>query len=244
MEQKEQPMRIFAITGTDSGLGKLIAEELEKINNFRADKISVVKIGTEFPLNTSAGVDDAVSKIRGRVSAVDCLINCAGTSYMNFVEKIPEADWDNVMDSNAKSIFMMVKAMINAQLFTSPGTILNIVSTASHYPMTHSLAYNASKGAAHIMTLQMARELKKTHNLTVFGVSPNKMHSTRVTEYVDNRVLELRGWTAEQAEAYQAAALPAGEQTDPQRVAEFIAFLLSKRERHKFLNGCVIPYGA
>ena len=239
----EPSMRTFAITGTDSGLGKLIVEALEEIYPNRTYKLNIIKIGTEFPLNTSKGVDDAISKIRGRSSIVDCLINCAGTTYMNFIEQIPEDMWDAVMDSNAKSIFMMTKGMINAKLFASPATILNIVSTASHYPMTHSLAYNASKGAAHIMTLQMARELKKTHNLTVFGVSPNKMHSTRVTEYVDARVLELRGWTSEQANAYQAAAIPSGEQTDPKQVAEFIAFLLSKRERHKYLAGCVIPYG-
>lgn len=244
MTDKEKPMKTFVITGTDSGLGKLIAEELEWRTELSPEKVSVIRIGTEFPLNTSKGVDDAISKIKGNAFVVDCLINCAGTSYMNFIEQIPEEAWDNVMDSNAKSIFMMTKAMINSNLFDSPGTILNIVSTASHYPMTHSLAYNASKGAAHIMTLQMARELKKTNNLTVFGISPNKMHSTKVTEYVDARVLELRGWTAEQADAYQAAALASGEQTDPARVAELIAFILCKRERHKFLNGCVIPYGA
>jgi NAD(P)-dependent dehydrogenase (short-subunit alcohol dehydrogenase family) len=110
--------------------------------------------------------------------------------------------------------------------------------------MTHSSAYNASKGAAHILTLQMARELKKRHNITVFGVSPNKMHSTQMTNYINNRVCELRGWTPEQAAEYQKASLPAGEETDPVACAEFIAFLLSTTHRHKYLNGCIIPYGA
>ena len=45
-------------------------------------------------------------------------------------------------------------------------------------PMTCSLAYNASKGAAHIMTLQLARELTKKHGITVFGIAPNKLKGT------------------------------------------------------------------
>lgn len=234
-------IKTIVITGTDSGLGKLICKQLKSKN---WGNIKVIKIGTDYSLDKETGAKAAIDYVKRKSLLVDCLINCAGTTFMDFIENIQDDSWDRVMNSNAKSIFLMVKEMINAKLFKSPATILNIVSTASHYPMTHSLVYNASKGAAHIMTLQMARELKKTHNLTVFGVSPNKMHSTLVTEYVDNRVLELRGWTKEQAESYQAAAIPSGVQTDPNMVAEFIAFLLSKRERHEYLAGCVIPYGA
>jgi hypothetical protein len=53
----------------------------------------------------------------------------------------------------------------------------------------------------------------------------------------------LRGWTKEQARAYQLSALPAGEETDPAVLAEFIAFLLSTKARHKYLAGVDIPYG-
>jgi hypothetical protein len=34
-----------------------------------------------------------------------------------------------------------------------------------------------------------------------------------------------------------------GEETDPAKLAEFIAFLLSSKERHKYLGGCILPYG-
>ena len=148
------------------------------------------------------------------------------------------------MNTNARSIFLLSQKLILEGVFKKPATIVNIVSNASHTPMTNSAAYNASKGAAHILTLQMARELRKTHGITVFGISPNKMHSTGMTSYIDERVCELRGWTKEQARSYQLASLPAGEETDPDTVAEFISFLLSKRERHMYLNGCIIPYGA
>ncbi|MCI0552902.1 MAG: SDR family NAD(P)-dependent oxidoreductase, partial [Anaerolineae bacterium] len=149
-------------------------------------------------------------------------------------------EWDAVLDTNARSIFLVTKHLHH---YMRGGTILNIISNASHMPMTGSLAYNASKGAAAIMTKQLARELKKTHDITVFGISPNKLAGTDMSEYIDERVLKMRGWTEEQAKKYQLDALPAGEETDPLVLADFVAFLLSQKDRHKYLAGCIIPYG-
>lgn len=174
---------------------------------------------------------------------VEVLINCAGVNKTNWLEDVTEAEWDDVMDTNAKGIFKMSQWCLPA-LIKNKGTIVNIVSNAAHIPMTCSAAYNASKGAAHILTLQLARELTKKHGITVFGVAPNKMTGTGMSRDIERQVVEQRGWTAEQAKAYQLAALLPGEETPPRAVAEFIAFLLSERYRHKYLSGCVIPYGA
>jgi hypothetical protein len=57
-------------------------------------------------------------------------------------------------------------------------------------------------------------------------------------------VVETRGWTYEQARKYQLGSLLTGEETPPAAVADFIAFLLSSKGRHKYLTGCDIPYGA
>jgi len=159
------------------------------------------------------------------------------------LEDLEPGDWNAMMDSNARSIFYTSKAFL-PQLIRTKGTILNIVSNASHLPMTGSLAYNASKGAAHIMTLQLARELTKKYGITVFGISPNKLAGTGMSVDIEQQVQETRGWTAEEAKTYQLNSLVTGEETNPNTLAEFIAFLLSMKERHKFLSGCVIPYGA
>jgi len=141
----------------------------------------------------------------------------------------------------AKGIFKMSQWALSS-LGKTKGTIVNIVSNASHMPMRCSAAYNASKGAAHILTLQLARELSP--DVTVFGISPNKLAGTGMSRDIERQVCEQRGWTPEQAAKYQLAALLPGVETPPERVAEFIAFLLSDRERHRYLAGCVIPYGA
>ena len=174
---------------------------------------------------------------------IDVLINNAGVNITGWLEDFTPEQWDEVMGVNAKGIYMMSRACLPA-LKRSKGTILNIVSNASHVAMTTSLCYNASKGAAHIMTLQLARELTKRHGITVFGISPNKMAQTEMSKDIENQVVKHRGWTREYAEQYQRQALLTGEETTPESVAGLVAYLLGSKERHKFLSGCVIPYGA
>ncbi len=223
-------MSTIMVTGGGAGLGKAIASALQR------DGHDVIIY------DRKRGQD--VCKPSGSPPAkLDVLVHCAGVNITGWLEKFSEEDWDQVMDVNAKGIFKMTQWAL-PELIKTRGTVLNIVSNASHMPMTTSLAYNASKGAAHIMTLQLARELTKKHGITVFGISPNKLKGTEMSKDIEDQVVQHRGWTKEYAEQYQINALLAGEETDPAQLAEFIAFLLNNKPRHKFLTGCVLPYGA
>lgn len=173
---------------------------------------------------------------------VDVLINCAGVNKINWLENVTEDDWDRVMDVNVKGIFKMTQAFL-PRLIENKGTVVNIVSNAAHMPMRCSAAYNASKGAALILTKQLARELT-SKGVTVFSVSPNKLAGTEMSDSIDQQVVATRGWSLEEAQRYQLAGLLTGEETPPEAVAEFIAFLLQDKEHHKYLSGCDLPYGA
>jgi NAD(P)-dependent dehydrogenase (short-subunit alcohol dehydrogenase family) len=227
------------ITGGASGLGLAIAQELAKIG----------PIYQIFPYDISVSPEFDVLRPRDSIlrqiippKGLDVLINCAGVNEINWLPDVPEAQWDLVMGVNAKGIFKMTQACL-PHLLKSQGTVLNIVSNAAQMPMRCSLAYNASKGAALIMTKQLARELTP-QGITVFSVSPNKLAGTGMSNSIDQQVMATRGWSLEKTQEYQRAGLLTGEETPVQRVAEFIAFLLATKERHKFLSGCDIPYGA
>lgn len=220
-------MSAILITGSASGLGLALYSAL-------------------LPDHTVIPYDNMYNVLEPYVEDInhlDVLINCAGVNKIDWLENFTEEDWDKVMDTNAKGIFMMIKACLPL-LIKSKGTIVNIVSNASHMPMRCSLAYNASKGAAHIMTQQLARELTPKHGITVFGVSPNKMSGTKMSAYIDEAVQTVRGMTAEEAQQYQKQSLLVGEETPPRAVAEFITYLLSTKNNHKYLSGCVLQYGA
>jgi len=221
------------VTGAASGLGAAIVAELRH----------EMQPGAVLNFDHSQGHDvrDPARTFGACPPSLDVLVNCAGINKTNWLADVADADWDEVMDVNAKGIFKMSQWALSS-LRKTKGTIVNIVSNASHMPMRCSAAYNASKGAAHILTLQLARELSP--DVTVFGISPNKLAGTGMRRDIERQVCEQRGWTPEQAAKYQLAALLPGVETPPERVAEFIAFLLSDRERHRYLAGCVIPYGA
>lgn len=250
-------------TGDRRGLGHRIATALRKHTTARVcgftlqPKVNSVQVGCEdYPeyqvdITDFTSVENGLAKLHYQLEThgdpsdplrVDAIINCAGVNKIAMLEDFSIQDWDLVMNTNARGIFYMAKVFLE-DLKITQGTICNIVSNASHMPMTSSLAYNASKGAAHIMTLQMARELTKRHGITVFGISPNKLAGTGMSEDIEKRVCETRGWTPEKAKEYQLASLLAGE-TDPNELACFVAYLFSSREAHKYLTGCVIPYGA
>ena len=224
-------MSNILITGTGKGLGKAMKEELEKQGHSIID------------YNLEDGNDVRTTKDLIMWENIDVLINNAGVNLIDWLENFEEDMWDKVMDTNAKGIYMMTKACLPS-LIRRKGTILNIVSNAAHMPMTCSLAYNASKGAAHIMTLQLARELTKKHGITVFGIAPNKLKGTGMSDAIDDQVVKTRGWTKEYAQQYQLNGVLTGEETPPQRLAEFVAFLLQSKEHHKYLTGCILPYGA
>jgi NAD(P)-dependent dehydrogenase (short-subunit alcohol dehydrogenase family) len=226
-------MRTIIITGGSGGLGAAITSHLSDD--------TVINWSHETKVNVSDRSSVLAATQNLLYQRIDILINCAGINRLNYLPLVTEREFDAVMGANAKAIFLTSQALADR---LRGGTILNIVSNAAHLPMTASLAYNASKAAAWMMTRQLARELGKTHKITVFSISPNKLAGTRMSQEIDKRVCELRNWTPEQAQKYQLAALPAEEETDVDTLAEFIAFLLSSKQRHKYLQGCDIAYGA
>jgi len=222
-------MAKILVTGSSNGLGKAIVDAL------RACDHEVIEYDID------RGLDVLDPHLDG-IESIDVLINNAGVNGIDMLENLQEELWDRVLNTNAKGIFKMSQACL-PMLIKSKGTIVNIVSNAAHMPMTSSLAYNASKGAALIMTKQMARELTKRFGITVFSISPNKLKGTNMSSAIDAEVVRTRGWTLEEAQKYQLAGLLAGEETDPVVLADFVAYLLQNKRNHKYLTGCDLQYG-
>lgn len=246
--------RATVITGGSSGLGLEIIKagigltepERRQWYNFSRSYSDEVPEG----VNNCVGdvtnyqdIDDLADRIYDDGCIVDQVINNAAINHLSHFEELNESLFDIVMATNVRSYLQVTKAFLS-DLKQTQGVVCNIISNASHVPMTHSFAYNASKGAAHIATLQMARELTREYGITVFGVSPAKLHGTEMSQHIDAQVQWLRGWTQDEAEAYQHDALLRREEIPPHVVAEFIVWLLEQPERTRWLTGCVLPYGA
>lgn len=228
--------RVAIVTGASSGLGLEIAHAL------KGHDYTVLNWSLETGVDVSQehAVRSEAKAALARYHQIDVVVNCAGINHIEWIAQTDVLDWQRVMDCNCKSIFLMAK---HCAPLMKRGTFCNIISNASHVPMTASIAYNASKGAAAIMTRQMARELWAERGHTVFGISPNKLAGTEMSKRTEEKVPLVRGWTPEEAAARQKQALLIGEETSPETLAEFVGFLLSTKERHRYLAGCILEYG-
>jgi NAD(P)-dependent dehydrogenase (short-subunit alcohol dehydrogenase family) len=90
---------------------------------------------------------------------VDILVNCAGVNSATPFEKIDEADWQRVIDTNLKATFEACQIFAPQMASQKDGgSILNIGSVTSHLPLSRVYAYSASKAAVVNLTKNIARE--------------------------------------------------------------------------------------
>ena len=98
----------------------------------------------------------AVEATLGRFGKLDILINNAGIFRSGTVEETSSAEWDQVMDINAKGVFLGAKAAIPAMREAGGGSIINLSSVAGLVGAAYSTAYSASKGAVRLFTKSTA----------------------------------------------------------------------------------------
>jgi NAD(P)-dependent dehydrogenase (short-subunit alcohol dehydrogenase family) len=228
-------MTCAVITGASSGLGACIYSGLldhyAKVIGWSLPEVDVTDESSLF-VATQRWPEDM---------RVNVVVNCAGISKLSW---LADANWLRTwqcMDTNALGLALVTKALLPR---LKGGTILNIISEAAHKPMRASAAYCASKAAAEMLTLQIARELWDDYRITVFGISPARLKGTPMTLSVNRQVAEVRGWSELGVQEASTQAMAIGEEIDPQVLANFICYLLSKKEHHRYLHGCIIPYGA
>lgn len=224
-------MKVTIVMGGSGGLGKEVMTWFPFAVNWSLDT------GVDVAAQTS--IQMAIEALTDREHTVIRIINCAGVNLLREFDRLTADEVLRVMTINAFSLPMVVRSLRAFDAISKDAVICNVISNAAHMPMTHSLAYNASKAAQEMITRQMARELK---GYTIFGVNPNKLEGTPMSHQIEAEVLKLRGWTAEEAMRYQLAALPAGVETPPAALASFI-FELMKPTHHPYITGCIFPYG-
>jgi 3-oxoacyl-[acyl-carrier protein] reductase len=128
----------------------------------------------------------AASAAFGRV---DVLVNVAGVTSRGYALDIDEAEWDRVMSVNLKGTFFCCQAAIPAMQAGRWGRIVNVGSInaksggaarpfvdPSEQARAANVAYSASKGGVHTLTICLAKELA-AHGITVNAVAPGTVAS-------------------------------------------------------------------
>ncbi len=176
------------VTGAARGIGKAIAisfakeganvafTDLNLDDNTASTEAEIKELGVEAKAYASnaAVFEDAGSLIKDVMAdfgRIDILVNNAGITKDNLLMRMPESDWDAVINVNLKSIFNMTKAVQTVMLKQRSGSIINMSSVVGLSGNAGQSNYSASKAGLIGFTKSIAQELG-SRNIRVNAIAP------------------------------------------------------------------------
>jgi NAD(P)-dependent dehydrogenase (short-subunit alcohol dehydrogenase family) len=124
----------------------------------------------------AAEVEALVAATLARFGRIDVLVNNAGYGHRGSIEQTSEAEWDALMATNVKGVFLCSRAVLPVMRRQGGGTIVNVASTTSFIGIPERAAYVASKGAVAGLTRAMAIDHARD-GIRVNAVAPGTVAS-------------------------------------------------------------------
>ena len=177
--------QVAVVTGAAGNLGGTVA----KLFHLAGAKLALVDIGFdrsqraswrhaentglfEADLTDVNQVNHSVDRVIQRFKRIDILANVAGGFRMGpLVHETPVQDWDFMLDMNAKSVFLMCRAVLPHMLKRKKGRVVNVAARAAVEGKARMAPYCISKAAVITLTQSLAAE-HKHNNINVNCILP------------------------------------------------------------------------
>jgi 3-oxoacyl-[acyl-carrier protein] reductase len=189
--------RVALVTGASRGIGEAIALALAGAGaavavNYKSraadadavrDRIRALgrrSIAIAADVSLAADVQRLVDEVRTGLGPIDILVNNAGIARAQKLDEITEADWDQIIDGNLKSCFLVTQAVLPDMRSRRFGRIINLSSVAAQIGGVISPQYAASKAGMLGMTRYYARHLSR-EGITVNAIAPALIETDMVT---------------------------------------------------------------
>ncbi len=227
--------QIVVVTGAGRGIGRGIAlafaqqgADVVCISRTQAnsDKVAtgIREIGRKawaYALDVAnpSAVAETCASILKETGKVDVLVNNAGVTRDNLFMRMSEEEWDTVVDTNLKGVFLLCKAFIRSFIKQRSGRIINIASIVGIKGNAGQCNYAASKAALIGFSKSLAREVA-SRNITVNVIAPGFI-GTDMTSVLPDSVKETL-----------LKEIPLGEVGTPEDIAGPVLFLAGKEARY------------
>ena len=180
--------RIALVTGGGRGIGKAISLALAaagcdvavnyvtRESDARATSDAIQAAGrrtvvVKGDVSKSADVTPLVADVEAGLGPVDILVNNAGRAVFESIEQMSEASWNEIIQVNLSSVFLMTQAVLPGMRARKWGRIINLTSVAAQAGSMMAVHYAAAKGGVIAATKSYARMLAK-EGVTVNAISP------------------------------------------------------------------------
>lgn len=165
------------------------------------------------------GIHELVEAIEKTLGPIDALVNCAGVTQVMPLALMEVEDWDMMVETNLKSMFIATKAVVRGMIRRKAGRIVNVGSVGGERILDVPVHYAACKAAISGFTRALSKELSR-HKIIVNCVAPGLL---------DDGV--GKNLSKEKLDDYLQHC-NAGRTGTCEEVAEVVAFLVSDRCRY------------
>ncbi len=189
--------KIALVTGGDRGIGRAIAVALARANadvavNYRTrqseatetvaeiERLGRRAVAVQADVSIAADVARLVATVEAELGPVAILVNNAGVARPQPVAEITEADWDEIIAVNLKSVFLVTQAVLPKMRAARWGRIINLSSVAAQLGGVVGPHYAASKAGILGLTHSYAHLLAK-EGITVNAIAPALIETEMVT---------------------------------------------------------------
>jgi len=184
--------KVALVTGGSRGIGKAIALRLAALGadlaicgrNVSALKETSDELGAlgvrvhseQADVTRSPEVDALVRRAEAALGPISILVNNVGMGLFGPIQDKTEKEWDTLMDTNLKSVFLVSRAVIPGMIQRKFGDIINISSQAGKSTFAGGGIYCASKWAIQGLSGCMSEDLR-VHGIRVSTVCPGSVYT-------------------------------------------------------------------
>jgi len=185
--------QVAVVTGAARGIGAAISKQLASMGATvllaARDKTKLSEVQAqiqsaggkahvaELDLLDESSIANLAKTVQTQHRRCDILVNNAGIGIIGkpLVEMAP-ADWDQLMGTNLRGPYLMIRALAPLMIAAQSGHIVNISSLAGRNPLPNGAAYSASKWGLNGLTYSVAEELR-SYNIRVSVIAPGSVNT-------------------------------------------------------------------
>jgi NAD(P)-dependent dehydrogenase (short-subunit alcohol dehydrogenase family) len=232
---------VAIVTGAAGGIGSAVVKELRRAGaavvaedlDPLVDELTEEDAGVAALQGDAARAEiarEAVDLALGRFGRLDVVVNNAGRFLLKPIVDTTDDEWDGLMTTNVRSVFVHCRAALPHLIASDRGAIVNVSSISGVVGLPAQGAYCATKGAIAQITRQLAVE-HAADGVRVNAIAPGAVD----TSFVDKA---LGTGPDPQRQEEIAAAHPLGRMASAEEIARIMVFLASPQS--SFMTGAVV----
>lgn len=230
------------VTGASRGIGRAVALKLASEGakvalNFAGNEVAAEAVKQEIEaaggeailvkanVADEAAVQEMVQKTTDAFGRIDILVNNAGITRDGLLARMKEEDWDAVLSTNLKGVFLTTKAVAKVMMKQRAGRIVNMASVVGITGNAGQVNYAAAKAGVIGFTKTIAKELA-SRGVTANAVAPGFI-ATDMTAVLSDKAKEAA-----------LTGIPLGRMGTPEDVSAAVLFLVS--DQASYITGQVL----